>query len=55
VDGKVLTQTTAKADFSSMPVGWAAEPAANRIVIQLPSRQSEFSEPIVEIEIDLDK
>jgi alpha-glucosidase (family GH31 glycosyl hydrolase) len=55
VDGKVLTQATAPADLSSLPIGWAADPAANRIVVHLPTRQIESSEPIVEIDVDLDK
>lgn len=52
VDGKVLTQAATTADLSSMQLGWAADPASNRIVVHLPTRQIEYSEPLVEIGID---
>jgi len=51
VDGKVLPNVTT-ANLESMPIGWATDLAGNRLVIHLPSRQIEHSEPITEIEID---
>jgi len=51
LDGKVLPKLTAT-EFSSMPTGWETDLADNRLVIRLPSRQIEQSEPTTEIEID---
>ncbi len=51
VNGKVLPRV-ATANLESTPSGWATDSASNRIVIHLPSRQSEHSEPITEIEVD---
>jgi hypothetical protein len=50
-DGKVLPRVTT-ANLESMPNGWATDSAGNRLVIHLPSRQIEHSEPITEIEVD---
>jgi hypothetical protein len=51
VDGKVLPRVTT-ANLESMPISWATDSAGNRLVIHLPSRQIEHSEPITEIEVD---
>jgi alpha-glucosidase (family GH31 glycosyl hydrolase) len=51
VDGKVLPMVT-EADPESMLVGWKADPAANRMLIRLPSRGVEHSEQITEIAVD---
>lgn len=51
VDGKVLPKATT-AYLESMPIGWTTDLAGNRLVIHLPSRQIENSEPITEIEVD---
>ena len=40
------------ASLGSMPAGWAADLAGNRLVIRLPSRQVEQSEPTTEIEVE---
>ncbi len=53
VDGKVLPKLTTT-EFGSMPMGWEADPADNRLVIRLPSRQVEQSEPTTEIEVHFD-
>jgi hypothetical protein len=50
VNGRVLPKLTAES--SSMPTGWEADLAGNRLVICLPSRQVEQSEPTTEIEVD---
>jgi alpha-glucosidase (family GH31 glycosyl hydrolase) len=51
LDGKVLPKLMA-ADFSSMPTGWEADESGNRLVIPLPSRRVERSQPTTEIEVD---
>jgi len=50
VDGKVLPKLTA-AESGSMPTGWAADLTRNRLIIHLPSRPIEQSEPTTEIEV----
>jgi alpha-glucosidase (family GH31 glycosyl hydrolase) len=50
VDGKVLPKLTA-AGFGSMPVGWEADLAGNRLVIRLETRQVEQSTPTTTIEV----
>lgn len=50
VDGKVLPNV-AISNFESMPIGWTTDSANNRLVLRLPSRQIEQSEPIIEIEV----
>ncbi len=54
VDGDVLPKLSA-ADFGSMPGGWEVDPAGNRLVIRLPSRQVEHSERTTEIEVDFSR
>jgi alpha-glucosidase (family GH31 glycosyl hydrolase) len=49
VDGKVLPKLT-PAEFNSMPTGWEADPAVNRLVIRLPLAQAPT--PTREIEVD---
>jgi alpha-glucosidase (family GH31 glycosyl hydrolase) len=51
VDGQVLPKLTATA-FNSMPAGWGADLAGNRLVIRLPSRHAPLSQPRREIEVD---
>lgn len=51
VDGNAFPKTTT-ANLESMPIGWAADSTNNRLVIHLPSRQIEHSEPITDIEVD---
>jgi hypothetical protein len=52
VNGEVLPKVTT-AGFSSMPVGWQADLAGNRLVIRFETRQIERSAPTTEIEVDL--
>ena len=54
VDGKVLPRMT-DADPGSMTSGWTVDPAGNRLVIRLPSRQVEHSERVTEIEVDFSR
>jgi alpha-glucosidase (family GH31 glycosyl hydrolase) len=51
IDGAELPRA-ATADIDSMQTGWTADPAGNRIVIRLPSRQVEHGEPVVEINVN---
>ena len=53
VDGNVLPKALTT-DFGSMPEGWVADQAGNRLVIRLPSRQIEQSELTMEVEVDFD-
>jgi alpha-glucosidase (family GH31 glycosyl hydrolase) len=50
VNGRVLPKLTAES--SSMPTGWEADLAGNRLVIRLPLRQIEHGEATTEIEVD---
>ncbi len=51
VNGEVLPRmTTANPD--SMTTGWVIDPSCNRLVICLPPRQREHSEPITKIEVE---
>jgi alpha-glucosidase (family GH31 glycosyl hydrolase) len=50
VNGKVVPKSTA-VEHGSMLNGWAADSAGNRLVIHLPSCQTEQSEPIMEIKV----
>jgi alpha-glucosidase (family GH31 glycosyl hydrolase) len=52
VNGEVLPKVTT-AGFSSMPVGWEADLAGNRLVIRFETRQIERSAPTTEIEVDV--
>jgi hypothetical protein len=52
VNGEELPKVTA-AGFGSMPVGWEADQAGNRLVIRLETRQVEQSAPTTTIEVDL--
>ncbi len=52
VDGKVLPKVLSN-EFSSMPTGWVADVAGNRLVIRLPLPQGEQSEPMTAIEVDM--
>jgi alpha-glucosidase (family GH31 glycosyl hydrolase) len=52
VNGEGLPKVTA-AGFGSMPVGWEADLAGNRLVIRLETRQIEQSAPTTTIEVDL--
>jgi len=52
VNGEDLPKVTA-ADFGSMPVGWEADLAGNRLVIRLQTRQVEQSAPTTRIEVDI--
>ena len=52
VDGKVLPKVTVTG-FGSMPVGWQADRAGNRLIIRLQTRHVEQSEPTTKIEVDL--
>ncbi|MGB6742622.1 MAG: hypothetical protein WBE38_03110, partial [Terracidiphilus sp.] len=54
VDGKVLPKSTA-IEPGSMPIGWEADLVGNRLVIHLPSRQVEQSEPIIIIEVEFNR
>ena len=54
IDGSVLPKVIGT-DPISMPIGWKVDPASNRLVIHLPSRQAEHSEQITEIEVDFDR
>ena len=54
VDGRLLPKVT-DADPGSMPIGWKADPAGNRLLIRLPSRQVEHSERITEIEVNFSR
>ena len=54
VDGDMLPKLSG-ADFGSMTGGWQVDPAGNRLVIRLPSRQVEHSERTTEIEVDLSR
>jgi hypothetical protein len=49
VDGKVLPRVMT---VGSVPIGWEADLAGNRLVIRLPSRQVEHSKPTMGIEVD---
>lgn len=51
VNGRVLPRVT-RLDPGSIPMGWKVDPAGNRLVIQLPSRQVEHSEITTRIEVD---
>ncbi|MGA3335268.1 MAG: TIM-barrel domain-containing protein [Terracidiphilus sp.] len=52
VNGEDLPKVTTTG-FGSMPVGWEADLAGNRLVIHLQTRQVEQSAPITTIEVDL--
>ena len=52
VNGEELPKVTT-AGFGSMPVGWEADHAGNRLVIRLETRQIEQSAPITTVEVDL--
>ena len=52
VNGEVLPKVTT-AGFGSMPVGWEADLAGNRLVIRLETRQVEQSAPTTRIEVDI--
>jgi alpha-glucosidase (family GH31 glycosyl hydrolase) len=52
VNGEELPKVTT-AGFGSMPVGWEADHAGNRLVIRLETRQIEQSAPTTTIEVDL--
>jgi alpha-glucosidase (family GH31 glycosyl hydrolase) len=52
VNGRALPRVTG-AGPESVAVGWSVDPAGNRLVISLPSRQVEDSEQVTEIEVDL--
>ena len=51
VNGEVLPKVT-MTGFGSMPIGWEADLAGNRLVIRLETRQVEQSAPTTEIEVD---
>jgi len=50
VNGQVLPKLTAESN--AVPTGWKVDLAGNRLVICLPSRQIEQSQPVTEIEVD---
>ncbi len=52
VNGEVLPKVTTTG-FGSMPIGWEADLAGNRLVIHLETRQVEQSAPITTVEVDL--
>lgn len=54
MDGKILPQVTS-GDFSSMPMGWKADPAGNRLVIRLPLRQIPHSQMTAEIRVEFNQ
>ncbi len=51
IDGGVAPKMTT-ASLDTTPRGWASDPAGNRLVIRLPSRQVEQSSPKMEIEVE---
>jgi hypothetical protein len=50
VNGEVLPKSTA-VEHGSMPIGWEADLAGNRLVIRLETRQVEQSTPTTTIEV----
>ena len=52
VNGEDLPKVTTTG-FGSMPVGWEADLACNRLVIRLETRQVEQSAPTTTIEVDI--
>ena len=52
VNGEELPKVTTTG-FGSMPIGWEADLAGNRLVIHLETRQVEQSAPITTVEVDL--
>lgn len=50
VNGEDLPKVTTTG-FGSMPIGWKADLAGNRLIIRLPSRQVEQSAPTTRIEV----
>ena len=51
VDGELLQKVTTN-EYSSMPIGWKADLAGNRLVIHLQTRQVEQGTPTTVIEVD---
>ena len=51
VNGEVLLKVTTTG-FGSMPIGWEADLAGNRLIIHLQTRQVEQSTPTTEIKVD---
>ena len=52
VNGEVLPKVAATG-YDSMPVGWNADMAGNRLIVRLQTRRIEQSEPTTKIEVDL--
>ena len=51
VDGSELPRST-DGDFASMQAGWKIDPASNRLVIRLASRELEHSQKTTTIEVE---